>query len=108
MLLLLQPRARIHAQTKFVKKNLQEESSRRIFKKNLRESSTALLWCGDPPITWGVSAAGEPMLKEPKKPTYNLSMTSNYRKNTATDLQSVLVDASHLYTAPSTVLTKDF
>ena len=38
----------------------------------------------------------------------NLSMTSNYRKNTATDLQSVVVDASHLYTAPSTVLTKDF
>ena len=38
----------------------------------------------------------------------NLSMTSKYRKNTATDLQSVLVDASHLYTAPSTVLTKDF
>ena len=38
----------------------------------------------------------------------NLSITSNYRKNTATDLQSVLVDASHLYTAPSTVLKKDF
>ena len=38
----------------------------------------------------------------------NLSMTSNYRKNTATDLQSVLVDASHLYTAPSTGPTKDF
>ena len=38
----------------------------------------------------------------------NLSITSNYRNNTATDLQSVLVDASHLYTAPSTVLTKDF
>ena len=38
----------------------------------------------------------------------NLSIMSNCRKNTATDLQSVLVDASHLYTAPSTVLTKDF